>query len=104
MSEQELQDWKWQDWQALVDLERTNTAEALRQLAAARTDAEALAAAVTEWNRAKQERDDWASSGKQMLGGMPPLHLLDNAKLANEMLTAALANHVSLAGGTTDGN
>jgi hypothetical protein len=51
--------------------------------------AENMAAAIREWNRAKQERESW----KPVPGQVPPIGILGSAKKANAMLTRALEEY-----------
>jgi hypothetical protein len=45
-----------------------------------------MADAIREWNNAKKERESWAP----VVGQMPPVGILGNAKKANAMLVDAL--------------
>lgn len=45
-----------------------------------------MAEAIREWNRAKQERESWVP----VVGQVPPVGILGNAKKANAMLIEAL--------------
>lgn len=53
--------------------------------------AEKMAAAIREWNQAKQERENW----KHVVGQIPPVGILGSAKKANAMLTEALEEYES---------
>jgi hypothetical protein len=51
--------------------------------------AENMAEAIREWNRAKMERESW----KPVVGQVPPVGILGNAKKANAMLSKALEDY-----------
>ena len=57
--------------------------------------AERMANAIREWNRAKQEREQW----RPVIGQVPPVGILGSAKKANQMLTDALNEYDALTKG-----